>query len=81
MLVTFNFINHFTAAYVGINSRVSGIAGEGYTDYYYFPVTTPPRRANPTTWQCPEYAGREPRPTSTAHLTIMTGLTGNLKKD
>lgn len=38
-----------------------------------------PHRANPKTRQCPEHPGSEPRPTSTAHLIIVTGLTENLR--
>lgn len=34
-LAKFNFINQFTAGYIGINSRLSGIEGEGYTEYYH----------------------------------------------
>lgn len=32
-------------------------------------------------WQCPEHPGSEPRPTSTAHLIIVTGLTETLRMD
>lgn len=80
-LAKFNFINHFTAGHIGINSKLSGIAGEEYINTYHFPATMLPHRANPKTQQCPVYAGSKPRLTSTAHLTIMTGLTEYLRVD
>lgn len=81
MLPKFNFINHFTAGHIGINSRLSEIVGEEFIDYYHFPATMPPHRANPKTRQCPEYPGSKPGPTSTACLIIMTGLTEKLRMD